>query len=347
MRLRTSFVFLVLAAAALVRTAPLAAEDAPVAVRFLTVKEAQAAIVDESMEPYFSILQPLEMAAKTGAALEGKDLAAQRDECRKRYQAAAREFTDDEKAAITEAARGVGAALKTAYPMFANTPWSFLKLDGSIEGGMPHTRGPHIVLPGSWPGRFAQMKARKADLVKSALAEVLVHEQCHVLQRAKPDVFADLYTKVWGLVHAKEVEDCPAVLRTRVVNPDGPDMRWIFAAKDGAATAYWQPMILMPADVAVPRMPADFRVVAIALDKKGDAFAQRTDKDGAPVTTPLEQVAAYQAEFGAVGENFHPNETFACLFSWMASKDQLSGPSSRRPGADFTKLREWCRQHLK
>jgi hypothetical protein len=311
------------------------------------VKEGQAAIVDESMEPYFSILQPLEMIAKTGAPLESKDLAAQRDECRARYRAAVREFTDDEKSAIAETARTVSAALKTAYPMFAATPWSFLELDGSIEGGMPHTRGPHIVLPTSWAPRFVQMKARGMDLVKSALAEVLVHEQCHVLQRAKPALFADLYTNVWGLVHAKDIPNCPAIERTRVVNPDGPDMRWIFAAKEGASTSYWQPMILMPADATVPRMPQDFRVVAIALDRKGDAFVQRTDKDGAPVTTPLGEVAAYQAAFGHVTENFHPNETFAVLFSWLASKEHLGGPAQRQGGVDFTELRDWCRRHLK
>ena len=74
------------------------------AVGFLTAKDAADAIVDESMEPYFSLLLPLEMHAKTGSSGPGANLAAQRDECRKRYRSAVLDFTDDEKAAMTAAA---------------------------------------------------------------------------------------------------------------------------------------------------------------------------------------------------------------------------------------------------
>jgi len=86
------FVLLLLAVvAALVVASPLVAQDEPsVAIRFLTQKEAAVAIVDESTEPYFSLMQPLEMIAKTSTPLEGKDLAAQRDECRARYRDACR-----------------------------------------------------------------------------------------------------------------------------------------------------------------------------------------------------------------------------------------------------------------
>ena len=42
---------------------------APVSVAFLSAEEARAAIVDDSLEPYFDLLQPMEMSAKTGAAI--------------------------------------------------------------------------------------------------------------------------------------------------------------------------------------------------------------------------------------------------------------------------------------
>ena len=35
-------------------------------------------------------------------------------------------------------------AVHDDYPAFAQTPWSFLKVYDRIEGGLPHTRGPHI-----------------------------------------------------------------------------------------------------------------------------------------------------------------------------------------------------------
>src|SRR6185295_17028106 len=134
--------------ATLLAPTPLVAQDAPPAViRFLDRKEAAVAIGDESMEPYFSIMQPMEMLAKTSVPLEATELAKQRDECRQRYRDAVREFTDDEKAAVTDAVNEIHDALRLPYPLVAETPWTFLKLDPSIEGGMPFTHGAAIVLP--------------------------------------------------------------------------------------------------------------------------------------------------------------------------------------------------------
>jgi len=40
-------------------------------VAFLTAEQAKTAIIDESVEPYFSLLQTQEMSAKTGSAIDG------------------------------------------------------------------------------------------------------------------------------------------------------------------------------------------------------------------------------------------------------------------------------------
>lgn len=314
--------------------------------RFLTAKEAAEAIVDESAEPYFSILQPLEIVAKTGEPLTQTALAAQRDECRRRYRDAVREFTDDEKAALTDTTAKVRAALGEAYPLFARTPWSFLKVSGSIEGGMPHTRGAHIVLSERLAAQFAQVRGRGLDPAKTGLAETLVHEQCHVVERARPALFADLYEKTWGLIRSKGLASTPWLERHQIVNPDGPDVGWVFPAKEGAAVRYWQPNVLLKEGVDRPRMPRDFVLVGIALDKKGDGFVPRSGKDGKAETTPLDEIPAWQATFGHVPENFHPNETFAVLFSWLAMKEHVAPGSRKHDDVDFTKLRDWCRKNF-
>src|SRR4051812_18287324 len=77
------------------------AEQPHADITFLTVEQAKAAIVDESVEPYFSLLQRQEMASKTGSAISGENIDAQRDICRKRYQAAMKEFSPAEQAALT------------------------------------------------------------------------------------------------------------------------------------------------------------------------------------------------------------------------------------------------------
>jgi hypothetical protein len=325
---------------------PLWAQDASkVQIRFLSAKEAAEAIVDESQERYFSMLQPLEMIAKTGQPLGAGDLAAQRDECRRRYRDAARDFTEEETAAVTGACEAIHKGLREAYPRFAATPWSFLKLESSIEGGMPHTRGPHIVLPERMARQFAAFRARSIDPAKTRLAQTLIHEQCHVLQRAHAADFAEFYTGVWGLIRAKDLPGDPWLEKQQVVNPDGPDVGWVFPAKEGGTTQYWQPLVALKEGVERPSMPRDFVLIGVALDRKGDAFAPREGKDAKPELRPLDKIPAWMAAFGHVDENFHPNETFAVLFSWMAMKEHVAerGPGLEKHDAvDFTKLKEWC-----
>lgn len=304
-------------------------------VRFLSAKEAAEAIVDESMEPYFSLLQPLEMAAKTGSPVASADLAAQRDECRKRYREAVRDFTDDEKAAIAPAAEGIRKALQDAYPFLAAIPWSFLKVDTGLEGGMPHTRGPHVVIPDRMAKQFTALKSRGGDPLKSRLAQTLIHELTHVAQRAHPDLFADLYGNVWGLVRAKGIPSDPWLDKHQIVNPDGPDVGWVFPAKDAA----WQPLVVLKEGVERPVMPRDFLFIGVARDKN---YAVRL-KDGKPETALLKEIPAYAEAFKAFA-NFHPNETFAEQFAHMAMKDHLADPGPA--AADFTTLRDWCRKNF-
>ena len=117
-------------------------------IHFLAVEKGKAAIVDDSKEPgsYFGQLQAMEMSAKTGRTITGKTLLEQRRECRARYQAGVQEFSPLEQAAIQSYITSIYPALTHNYPVFAALPWSFIKVADSIEGGLPHTRGAHIVL---------------------------------------------------------------------------------------------------------------------------------------------------------------------------------------------------------
>lgn len=322
-------------------------EPLPPEVRFLEGDAAKAAITDESLEPYFSVLQPLELIAKAGP-LSGATLAAQRESAAARYRAACRDFTAEEKAAIGDAARALDLALGATYPLFARTPWQFLKLDDSVEGGLPHTRARCVVLPASLATAFVEMQRRGQAPAKSVLGEILVHEKCHVMQRLWPAMFETLYVQTWGFVRAKGLASCPWLLEHQVVNPDGADVGWVYPVKNGAATEYWQPLVILREGVPAPRMPGDFEIVAIALDRRGDTFAPRVGAEGKPVMRPLTEVEAYRRAFGAVFENFHPHETFAVLFSWIAMRHTgADGPGiSKHPDADLAPLTAWCKTHF-
>ena len=116
-------------------------------VAFADLVAGRAAIVDDLA--YFDRMQPMEMEAKTGQPLKAATLADQRAECRRRYQAAVREFTPDEKAVIRGLVALIDPAIRKTYPQFADTPWNFLKVAGNIEAGFPHTRGKYIVFADS------------------------------------------------------------------------------------------------------------------------------------------------------------------------------------------------------
>src|SRR6185295_8806243 len=122
------------------------ASTKPVSVRFLTKAEGEAAIVDETTDPYFKLLQPMEIVAKTGAQIPG-DIAAERDGCRRLYRQAVLSFQPAEMRAIEELATKISRATDKSFPVFARTPWSFIKIGPGIEGNVAFTRGNHIILP--------------------------------------------------------------------------------------------------------------------------------------------------------------------------------------------------------
>jgi len=344
---------LLAAVVALVGSTPLAAQDAPpLDIRFLTYKEAAAAIVDDSQAPYFSLLQPLEMLVKTGTRLEATDLAKQRDECRQRYRDAVREFTDDEKAAVTDAVTEVHDALRLSYPLVVETPWRFLKLGSPMECGLPHSRGPCIVLPDWAPQQMAQLRKAGEHPARSKFGEMILREQCHVVERAHPEIFADLFTHEWGLVRAKGLPSCPWLDRFQFLDPDGVDVGWVIAEKAGGTTEHWQPLRVLDDAVAHPRAPQNLVSIGVRVDRKGASFAPRVAKDavdGKPEIKLLSLVESYAAAFGQVSGYHHPAEACACLFSWLAMYENVakSGPGlGNHANVDFTKFRAWCRAHL-
>ena len=150
-------------------------------VSFADLAAGRAAIADDPA--YFDQMQPMEMEAKTGQPLPAAKLADQRAECRRRYQAAVRQFSDDEKIAIRSLVALIDPAVRKNYPRFAETPWNFLKVSSNIEAGYPHTRGKHIVLAESVCRWMLGDRARWGRRVPLDKMELLLHEQMHVFQR--------------------------------------------------------------------------------------------------------------------------------------------------------------------
>lgn len=320
-------------------------------VRFLDGDAGRDAIADESIEPYYKVLQPIEMVAKTGGKkLEAKGLDAQREECRKRYRDAVLDFTDDEKAALTGLTDAVSAAWANEYPLFAKTPWSFIKLSGALEAGFPHTRGNSIVFSESVTGGFARGCKSSPKNVIAGAATLLAHEQSHVVQRLHPEVFLPLYTTAWGFLRIKNLASDAWLDRQHLGNPDGIDVGWAYPLKEGRGTTVIQPLVIFSEGPEPRNMPGDFQMVAVTLEMKGSSYKPKEDPSGKPVMRPLNGVTAFASLWGGIDETMHPNEIFACAFAAMVSKDHFRGSGLARSsdlfGKDFAKLRPWCREHF-
>jgi hypothetical protein len=317
-------------------------------IAFLDTEAAARAIVDESAEEYFAVLQPAEMEAKTrGEPLTASGIAAQRDECRERYRSAVRKFSAEEKAAITTLVTRLHGAWAEDYPRIADLPWSFLAVEDRIEGAMPHTRGRHIVIPASH-GTSIVSSLQGDEAARRFHLDILAHEQSHVLQRMEPTLFHPLYAS-WGFQRVEGLQPPEEVLPRHVFNPDGVRTEWIFTLATGRVTTHFLPLVVLR-DLERPhRMPDDFDLIAVELIKSEGRF--RAKKDGTAVASrSLPSLKEYGDRFGGIFENFHPNEIFSVLFAAMVVKDRFGGDGLPKPseaaGPDFAKLRAWCKKSL-
>ena len=241
---------LLLLAPSLLRAAP--------EVSFADLDTGRAAIIDDA--DYFDRMQPMEMEAKTGLPLTTAKLADQRSECRRRYQAAVREFTQEEKAAIRGLVALVDPTVSKNYPLYAQTPWNFLKVASNIEGGLPHTCGKHIVLAESVCQWLLNGQARtRGQHVQLDKMELLLHEQMHVFQRAHGDLFDSLYMGQWGFVRAKTITTCPWIVEHQLLNPDAVDCPWVFPILHPDGSSYIWPRCSLPDGPGPKRLEAGFR----------------------------------------------------------------------------------------
>ncbi|HEY8751287.1 MAG TPA: hypothetical protein VIM11_25110 [Tepidisphaeraceae bacterium] len=334
-------------------TAPVA-----VSIQFLSATQGRTAIVDETNDPYFKLLQPMEMSAKTGR-LTTDTVEAERDECRRRYQAAVVDFTPREKQAIEALVKKITAATQDKFPVFARTPWSFIKVASGLEGGNAFTRGGNIVLPvenvATLLNRSTDKAAPKwAVLVESA--NLLLREQLHVVQKAQPQRFAKMYEEKWGLMHQDKLDPGEWLTEHQFLDPDAVDEHWIYEIKAGQRSRWIWPMRVM-GDAHNPAGPgmADVQAVAVMLDGSPEqGFKPRTAPNGGPMTQPLLNLPQYTARFSPSEHPYHPAKAAADLFARIIVAEELL-PEAKPPGAEaalvkakerFKEMREWFERIL-
>jgi hypothetical protein len=104
-------------------------------IHFLSAAESRSALTQGNGGEYFELLHIPDLRAKTGLALQDLSLEAAREQARAAYAAATLDFTAEEKAALSEAIEAVQPLLVERAPLYARTPWSFIKVDRVIGSG--------------------------------------------------------------------------------------------------------------------------------------------------------------------------------------------------------------------
>jgi hypothetical protein len=297
------------------------AVDAP-RIRFLAATETRDAL-RHARDTYYADMALREIRMRMNSPMAGVSLADARIAVRDLDVGAALDFTDEERAAIRDILARVQPVLQARAPLYARTPWSFIKTADRAEFGFAYTRGPHIVLPAADVTRLvARHRAALAAGASGAAAfgaSILVHEQTHVLQRSSPSRFEPLFTDVMGFIHATPGPMTPWLDAQVVRNPDAPDLGWVMPL-DKIGASGWVMPLLSVRDVDVPRPESDFRSIGVDVEPAGTGWAV-VQRDGRPNIRALAAIPGYAAHFPFTDEFFHPNEIAAVMLSHWILQD--------------------------
>ena len=328
---------------------PLPPKTAP-ALELADPVSAAAAMVDDRAEPYFTLLQPAEIAAKCGVKTEGVSLEALRQEARKAYQAKVLTFSPEEREALTWLITQVQPPLVRDYPLLGRLPWRFLKVSRDLEGGLPHTRGGYIVLsPLVLEDLVTLYKTGQKDMLRYYFGQICVHEQLHVLQRAHPELFAGFIRDILGFQRAPKLTGHPWLEARSLVNPDATDTGWIYPLGEGVSRVYLWPLVILAGDQRSQQMPQDFRLVGVYMESGASGFKPQLDEKGLPKLENLAQIPAYTKRFPNTSESYHPYEIIADLLSTIFTQDCLSSPAIHEPQPPFpswASAKVWMKSHL-
>jgi hypothetical protein len=316
---------LITAGAASLSIAGLARAQAGTAPRiaFLDKDAGAAALAARPGDPYYARMGLQEIRARLHSALPGMALADARAAVRAADAAAVLSFDDEERSAIAGVIERMQPLLAARAPIYARTPWSFIKLDDGSEGGMPHTRGPHIVLPRAAVAGYVKMQRemRAAGTLATTPRgrNLLIHEQTHVLERLHPARFEPLFTQVFGFTRMAPAPATPWLDAHRCINPDGPEVAWAFPLEKVGGSGWLMPDVVLP-DKPVPRMPQDFATVGIEVERGPEGW-RVLERGGEPVTHDLDGVDGYHAHFPFPDEDFHPHEIAAVTLAHWILRD--------------------------
>lgn len=317
----------------------------------LSLADAKKAVLDESIEPYFSELQRREIGALTGKAAVGETLEQVREDARERFRAAVLPFSEKEVESLKWYCDQLNTRLATDMPLIAKQPWRFLKVADHLCGGFSHTRGTVIIFSQGTLNRIVQ--GRAAEKLRSA-GTLLLHEKFHVLQRLYPKKFAKLYTDIYGF-HQATIRPNAWLDRRQIANPDAIRLEWLIAVQDGddgGSSFYW-PRTILRGDSPVPTMGRDFLDIAVRVVRKGKKYQAVLNDDGQPEYRQLSSLTSHVDRYSTRRGLEHPNELAAymsgqmLIYGYLLEADELPKNYEQDIRPRLKPFMDWCHAELR
>ena len=289
-------------------------------VDFLSKIQGENAILDETFEAYFSLLQEPEISAFISENVSNPNIETSRSYARSKFSSAVVDFTPDEKECINYVVNRVNTTLlDNNLETMANHPWRFIKIEDWLCGGFAHTRGTYIILSQkhidhlskTWNNNMTTEE--EATLVKN-FGALIVHEQLHSIQRTFKSKFTDLYTNYWNFTLAENIENDTSIQKIQVSNPDAPIAEWLIPSNSNTLNYYWVRTLLKECS-DIPVMGKDFTDKVFILNKYNDSYRLQRDSYGKPKELRLTDINFYTESFPVSRGIDHPNEISAYMFS--------------------------------
>lgn len=284
---------------------------------FLSMDRGKIGIIDESFEPYFSLLQEREIFAFTKQWINSENIDDSRELARKKFQSAVTEFTSKEMDCIQFVIHSIDSILeKNNINLFKDHAWRFIKVEDWLCGGFAHTRGTYTILSQRYLDRYTakygsdMTTEEKNDLI-TQLGGLLIHEQLHSLQRTHPSMFADLYSNYWSFEKVMIPSTLQTFIENQLLNPDAPNSDWVYTKRK---KMYWI-RVLLNEESKNPKMGTDFISKVYRVKQKNDQFTLLLDKNSEPKTLTMEKFKKYTKSFPTTHGLDHPNEISAYMMA--------------------------------
>lgn len=278
---------------------------------YLKNNEACDILTNENNERYISDFTKEEMKSKyclDTADYKTTHYSQQRliDECKLNYCKNVLEFLDNEKIAINSLVQTISYNIKEHYPKFLFTKWKFIKIDDRIESGLPHTRKDCIILPRSYVNNITKHYEKKNNhILLTEYGSLIIHEQTHIMQRNNPEIFLDLYTKIWPFKKSKNLKFINKMNYKRS-NPDAINPEWVYHTDSTNG--------FLPISKLNPDLNFDLRYPnKLAYPVKRIKENYYVKKNQQPKN--LNSIVEYYNKFCNIQQNYHPNEISAVFLA--------------------------------